>query len=163
MIAIAVGALALGFPRGPYRPQAHDRPRPRALRGQLPPVCVRPRFGFFVVLLAAGGIGVGVFKTGALALVGDIARSTREHTTMNTVEGFFAVGAMVGPAIVARLLAAGLSWKYLYVIAALICVVLMVAAALARYPSTALRGAGRRLVRRHAAQDGDAYALGFSR
>ena len=44
---------------------------------------------------------------------------------MNTVEGFFAVGAIAGPAIVATLIAAGLSWKWLYVIAAAICLVLV--------------------------------------
>ena len=99
------------------------------------------------MLLGAAGIGVSVFKIGALALIGDVSRSTREHTTfMNTVEGFFAVGAIVGPAIVATLLAAGLSWKYLYVIAAAICGVLVAAAAMARYPATG-RGARRSLVR----------------
>ena len=60
------------------------------------------------MLLGAAGIGVSVFKIGALALIGDFSRSTREHTTfMNTVEGFFAVGAIVGPAVVATLLADG--------------------------------------------------------
>ena len=75
-------------------------------------------FHFFLVLLVISGTAIGIFKTGALALIGDITRSTTEHTaTMNTVEGFFAVGAIIGPAIVARLLAAGTSWKWLYVIA----------------------------------------------
>ena len=75
-------------------------------------------FQFFLVLLVISGTAIGIFKTGALALIGDITRSTTEHTaTMNTVEGFFAVGAIIGPAIVARLLAEGTSWKWLYVIA----------------------------------------------
>ena len=81
---------------------------------------------------------------------------------MNTVEGFFAVGAIVGPAIVATLLAAGLSWKYLYVIAALICVMLVVTAAKARYPSTPLaenRGAS---FAHTLHKMRDAHALGFS-
>ena len=116
------------------------------------------------MLLGAAGIGVSVFKIGALALIGDVSRSTREHTTfMNTVEGFFAVGAIVGPAIVATLLAAGLSWKYLYVIAALICVVLVAAAAKARYPSTVLADEWRRFVRcTRCGKMRDAHALGFS-
>ncbi len=63
-------------------------------------------FLFFLALLVVSGAAIGIFKTGALALVGDISTSTREHTaTMNTVEGFFAVGAVIGPAIVTRLLA----------------------------------------------------------
>src|SRR5438477_10531770 len=75
-------------------------------------------FAFFVVLLAISGVSIGVFKTGALALIGDISRSTTEHTSiMNTMEGFFGIGSILGPALVARLLAAGVHWKWLYVIA----------------------------------------------
>jgi fucose permease len=162
MIAIAAGALALGF--------LADRLGRKvtivlglAIYGL---GCLLfafgTGFGFFVVLLGVGGIGVSVFKIGALALIGDISRSTREHTTfMNTVEGFFAVGAIVGPAIVATLLAAGLSWKYLYVIAAVICAVLLAAAAKARYPSTAARDDGASFANTlHKMRD--AHALGFS-
>ena len=163
MIAIAVGALALGF--------LADRVGRRStiilglviygLSSLL--FAFGSSFGFFVVLLGAAGIGVSVFKIGALALIGDVSQSTREHTTfMNTVEGFFAVGAIVGPAIVATLLAAGLSWKYLYVIAALICVALVVAAAIARYPSTALAATGGASFARTLAKMRDAHALGFS-
>jgi fucose permease len=92
-------------------------------------------FGAFVALLAAGGVGISVFKTGALALIGDISSSTASHTRlMNTVEGFFAVGAIAGPAIVATLIAAGVSWKWLYIIAAVICIILVVIASRVRYP-----------------------------
>ncbi len=74
-------------------------------------------FEFFLALLLISGAAIGIFKTGALGLIGDMSKSTIEHTaTMNTVEGFFAVGAIIGPAIVARLLAVGISWKWLYVI-----------------------------------------------
>jgi len=94
-------------------------------------------FPFFAVLLAISGIAIGVFKTGALALIGDIAKSTAEHTAiMNTVEGFFGVGSIVGPAILARLLADGISWKWLYVLAGSICALLIVAATQVRYPRT---------------------------
>jgi fucose permease len=53
---------------------------------------------------------------------------------MNTVEGFFAVGAIVGPAIVTALLAAGMSWKWLYVVAASICIALIALSRRVRYP-----------------------------
>jgi fucose permease len=97
---------------------------------------------FFAVLLALSGLAIGIFKTGALALVGDVSRSTAEHTSfMNTLEGFFGVGAIVGPALLTRLLAAGLSWKWLYVIAGGLCVVLVVLALLVRYPETPRRPA----------------------
>ena len=163
MIAIAAGALALGF-------LADRIGRKRtiviglALYGLSSLLfAFGSGFGFFVVLLAAGGIGISVFKIGALALIGDVARSTREHTTfMNTVEGFFAVGAIVGPAIVATLLAAGLSWKYLYVIAAAICVVLVAAAAFARYPATVLAEPSGASFGDTLRKMRDAHALGFS-
>src|SRR5437763_4257569 len=97
-------------------------------------------FAFFVALLAISGVSIGVFKTGALALIGDISRSTTEHTSiMNTVEGFFGVGSIVGPAILAQLLAAGVSWKWLYVIAGTMCVVLIAMALSVRYPVSAAR------------------------
>lgn len=162
MIAIAAGALALGF--------LADRLGRKAtivlglaiygLSSLL--FAFGSGFGIFVVLLGVGGIGVSVFKIGALALIGDVSRSTREHTTfMNTVEGFFAVGAIVGPATVATLLAAGLSWKYLYVIAAGICMVLVAAALAARYPAMAAAEHSASFAHTlHKMRD--AHALGFS-
>ena len=119
-------------------------------------------FMFFVLLLLISGAAIGIFKTGALALIGDITRSTTEHTaTMNTVEGFFAVGAIIGPAIVARLLAAGTSWKWLYVIAGTICVVLIVIASLVRYPHTSTTAEAVDL-KRTLLMMKNPYALGFS-
>ena len=60
-------------------------------------------FLFFCVLMALSGLAIGIFKTGALALIGDISRSTAEHTSiMNTVEGFFGIGSIIGPAILAQ-------------------------------------------------------------
>jgi len=95
-------------------------------------------FLFFAVMLGISGLAIGVFKTGALALIGDISTSTAQHTSiMNTVEGFFGVGAIIGPAILTRMLAAGLSWKWLYILAGTICVVLIVLALAVKYPMTA--------------------------
>lgn len=119
-------------------------------------------FGFFVVLLFVSGLAIGVFKTAALALIGDISTSTKDHTsTMNNVEGFFGVGAIIGPAIVTGLLAGGASWKWLYVIAGGLSLALIGAAILVRYPATTSEGqtaslsASLRMVR-------DPYALAFS-
>jgi DHA1 family quinolone resistance protein-like MFS transporter len=120
-------------------------------------------FLFFLALLVVSGSAIGVFKTGALALVGDITTSTRAHTaTMNTVEGFFAVGAVIGPAIVTRLLAAGLSWKWLYIIAATICVLLIVTALFVKYPETARNADAPIDLKRTFAMMKSPYALGFS-
>jgi len=120
-------------------------------------------FPTFVALLFLGGLGIGVFKSGALALIGDLSTSTRQHTsTMNLLEGFFGVGAIIGPALVAWLLSRGAGWQWLYVIASAICAVLIAGAALARYPTPppAAREGGHTgemlgVIR-------DPYALGFS-
>ena len=94
-------------------------------------------FLFFAVMLGLSGLAIGVFKTGALALIGDISTSTAQHTSiMNTAEGFFGVGAIIGPAILARLLTAGLSWTWLYAIAGTICLALIVLALVVQYPET---------------------------
>lgn len=92
-------------------------------------------FLFFVGLLFVSGLGIGIFKSGALALIGDLSRSTREHArTMNLIEGFFGVGAIIGPALVAYLVQDGASWKGVYLIAAVLCGALVLAAALAKFP-----------------------------
>ena len=95
-------------------------------------------FLFFAVLMGLSGLAIGVFKTGALALVGDISTSTTEHTSiMNTIEGFFSVGSIAGPAVLTYLLARGVSWQWLYVVAGTVCVVLIVMALSVTYPTSA--------------------------
>jgi fucose permease len=81
---------------------------------------------------------------------------------MNTVEGFFGVGAIVGPAIVARLLLGGVSWKWLYVIAGTICTLLIVMASLAHYPHTMKASPVPIDLRRTLLMLRNRYALGFS-
>jgi len=120
-------------------------------------------FSVFVLLLVISGAAIGIFKTGALALIGDISHSTQEHTsTMNLVEGFFGVGAIIGPAIVARLLAGGVSWKWLYVIAGTICIVLIITASLVRYPRTMKAPTERINLARTFHLFKSPFALGFS-
>jgi fucose permease len=106
-------------------------------------------FLFFLGLLAISGLAIGVFKTGALALVGDISRSNTEHTsTMNLVEGFFGIGAIIGPALLARLLHAGVPWKWLYVIAGAMCTVLVAVALTVKYPTSMKPGQEKMDLRR---------------
>jgi len=117
-------------------------------------------FGFFVGLLALSGLGISLFKTGALALIGDLSTSPGSHTRlMNAAEGFFGIGSIVGPAVVALLLAAGLSWKWLYVIAAGICIGLILLAARMRFPQVhapaSPSGSTLRVLK-------DPFALGFA-
>jgi fucose permease len=120
-------------------------------------------FWYFVTLLVVSGAAIGIFKTGALALIGDISRSTAEHTrTMNTLEGFFGVGAIIGPAIVAALLTAGFAWKWLYVIAGVICTALIITALLVKYPQTVKSVDEPINLGRTMRMMGNPYALGFS-
>ncbi len=118
---------------------------------------------FFIALLLISGCAIGIFKTGALALIGDISSSTKQHTSiMNMVEGFFGVGAIIGPAIVARLLTAGLSWHWLYVIVGTVCASLIVIAALLRYPAVQNISAEKIDLRRTLSMMKNPFALGFS-
>lgn len=120
-------------------------------------------FLFFLTLLMLSGTSIGIFKTGALALIGDISTSSKQHTsTMNTVEGYFGVGAIIGPAIVTALLAAGWPWKYLYVFAGTICVGLIVLAAFAKYPDTRHAQAEKTGIVQTMRMLKNPYALGFS-
>ena len=162
MIGIAVGALALGF-------LADRIGRQRTIILGLVLygassllVASFSQFAVLVALLAASGLGISVFKTAALALIGDVTASSQAHTRlMNTVEGFFAVGAIAGPAIVTVLIGAGVSWKWLYVIAALICLALVFMASTVRAPAPRVE-----VARASAAQmlviGCDPLALGFS-
>jgi fucose permease len=163
MIAIALAAISLGY-------LADKLGRKKtiiiglilfALNSYL--FAVGNTFLFFLALLVVSGAAIGIFKTGALALVGDISRSTSEHTaTMNTVEGFFGVGAIIGPAIVTRLLSGGFSWKWLYIIAGTICVLLIITASLVKYPKTVKTMDEPIDFKRTLGMMKDPYALGFS-
>lgn len=83
-------------------------------------------YGYLALLLMMG-CAIGLFKTSALAALGDISRSDHEHTqSMNKVEGFFGVGAMVGPALVAVLLQQQAHWSNLYVVAGGLCIALAI-------------------------------------
>lgn len=117
----------------------------------------------FVVLLVISGAAIGLFRTGALALIGDLSTSNREHTRlMNTVEGFFGVGGILGPALVSLLLGSGASWRWLYAIAGFFCALLLLIAARERYP--ARTAAVREPVNLRATLRllGNPWAMGFS-
>jgi fucose permease len=135
MIAIALGGLGLGFlaDRWGRRPAIVIGLALYGVSCLL--FAAGHTFSFFVVLLACSGVGISIFKVGGLALIGDIARARSVHTRlMNAAEGFFAVGSIIGPAIVATLLKAGLSWKWLYVVAAVMCGLLILMAQRTGFP-----------------------------
>jgi fucose permease len=120
-------------------------------------------FAFFLTLMVIAGIAIGIFKTGALALIGDISKSTTQHTsTMNTVEGFFAIGAIIGTFIVPYFLSIGVKWQWLYVVAGTLCVILIVIALLVKYPQTIRKTEEPINFKATLLIMKDPYALGFS-
>jgi fucose permease len=120
-------------------------------------------YWYFIALLFVSGVSIGIFKTGSLALIGDISVSTAEHTRiMNTLEGFFGVGAIIGPAIIAAMLNANFSWKWLYVIAGGLCTLLIITALLVKYPKTVKSVEEPINFRRTIRMMSNPYALGFS-
>jgi len=120
-------------------------------------------FAYFSVLLGISGVAIGVFKTGALALIGDITTSTTQHTSiMNMAEAFFGIGSIVGPAVLARLLITGVSWKWLYVMAGGICVLLILMAWKVQYPQTIHIGENAPGLGRTLRMLQNRYALAFS-
>ena len=163
MAGIAVGAIGLGF-------LADRLGRKRTIMIGL--LCYGlssllfafgSNFSFFVGLLVVSGLGISIFKIGALALVGDISHSSEQHTaTMNLIEGFFGVGSIIGPATIAALITHGLSWKYLYVTAAAICAVLMLVAFMVRYPTVTHPADEPINLGRTMRMMANPYALGFS-
>ena len=164
MVAIALSGIALGF-------LADRLGRKRTIilgLGLFTLACFLfsqgQTFGFFVALLALSGCAIGIFKTGALALIGDITPNSHEHArTMNTVEGFFGVGAIIGPALVTYLLARDVSWTYLYLIAGGLSVLLILIASRVDYPRPQAQAPGERAsFKRSLAMLRDPYALGFS-
>ena len=99
-------------------------------------------YHLYLSLLFVSGLAIGIFKTAALALIGDISNSTEDHTSkMNAVEGFFGVGAIIGRCsfmpMVVYFNANGISWRWLYLIAAGLCCLMILAALVTKYPETA--------------------------
>jgi fucose permease len=163
MGAIALGALLLGF-------LADRWGRKTTVIGGLTLYAIGSglfalsrSFGIFIMLLGLSGLGISVFKIGALALIGDITKSSAEHTSlMNSLEGFFGIGSIVGPALVAVLIASGASWKWLYVVAAGVCVVLIVCALFVKYPPSVRLNNEAIALKQTFELLGDPWALGFS-
>jgi len=92
-------------------------------------------FYYFLSLMVLSGFSIGIFKSAALALIGDISKSDKEHTvTVNGVEAFFGVGAIIGPLIVTYFLTQGVDWKWLYFVAGILCVILITIAMSVKYP-----------------------------
>lgn len=120
-------------------------------------------FAFYLGLMMVSGVAIGIFKTAALALIGDISTSTTQHTsTMNGVEAFFGVGAIIGPLLVTYMLSQGVDWKWLYIFAATFCALLILMALLVKYPQNQKTPENPITLPATLKMLKDPYALGFS-
>lgn len=120
-------------------------------------------FQLYFALLFISGLAIGVFKTSALALIGDLASSTDDHTArMNAVEGFFGVGAITGPLLVVWLTGQGFSWTWLYLIAACLCGLMILTALFTDYPPMTGKEETKASIGHTLSLLGNKYALGFS-
>ncbi|MCQ8184625.1 MFS transporter [Parvularcula maris] len=120
-------------------------------------------FRLYTLLLFVSGFAIGIFKTAGLAVIGDISSSTSDHTKkMNAVEGFFGVGAIVGPALVVFLDQSGMSWRWLYIIAAMFCAGMVLAMARTSFPPTAGTGEEKPGLTHTLSLMRSPHALGFS-
>jgi fucose permease len=163
MVAIAIGGLTLGF-------LADKLGRKETIILGLALFALNSylfiagnTFWFFLSLLLVSGLAIGIFKTGALALIGDISNSNSEHTaTMNLVEGFFGVGAIIGTFLVSFFISEGIPWKYLYVVAGTLSVVLIIIAWIVKYPQSKKSNEEPINLSRTLKMLKDPYALGFS-
>lgn len=116
----------------------------------------------YVVILFISGLAIGIFKTAALALLGDITNSSKEHSQkMNLLEGFFAIGAVIGPMLVIHFDSVGISWKWLYLIAAALCAGMILATLVTRFPEPDIQSENVSLARTFSLV-GDKTALYFS-
>lgn len=137
MIAIAISGASLGFLADQYGRKAAILAGLALFATACFLFPAGESFYYFLLLIVLMGLAIGIFKTAALALIGDISDSSEEHTkTMNMAEGFFGIGAIIGPALVTYLLVSGASWIYLYVVAGFFAVALILIASRTRYPQT---------------------------
>lgn len=120
-------------------------------------------FYLYMSLLFVSGLAIGIFKTAALALIGDISQSTEHHTRkMNAVEGFFGVGAIIGPLLVVYFSNNGINWTWLYLIAAALCGLMIIAALFTAYPETVQQEKSTASFGHTLSLFNNKYALGFS-
>ena len=163
MVAIAISGIGLGFLADRFGRKTTIMGG-LALYGLASALFMAGQaFQLYLTLLFISGLAIGIFKTSALALIGDLASSTEDHTArMNVVEGFFGIGAIVGPLLVVWMTGQGLSWIWLYMIAAGLCALMIIVAYFTDFPEMSGEKQTPASFRHTLSLLGDVHALGFS-
>ena len=78
-------------------------------------------FRVAVLALLVMGIGGGLSECTSMALVSDLYQDSRRTIMMNVSQAAFGVGAVASPFLMNRLIAAGINWRWGYVIIAASC------------------------------------------
>ena len=87
-------------------------------------ICQAPNWALELLSSSLVGIGGGLVDGPVNALINEHSGEQR-GADLNLTHGFFGVGAVIGPLLAGVMLAAGLSWRWLYLPGALLAVVLI--------------------------------------
>jgi fucose permease len=94
-------------------------------------LAIRPPFAVFVLVQLVTGYAAGIYESVLNAYVVELPNPT---TLINRLHAFFGVGALIGPALAAWIVGFG-SWRTVYLVLALACVLLAAGFAVL-YPGT---------------------------
>lgn len=78
-------------------------------------------FNMVLVAITIAGVGAGLTEGLGTALVADLYMGAKRRAMTNFGQVAFAAGAVIGPAATARMLRAGIDWRYAFLGSAVIC------------------------------------------
>lgn len=163
MLAIALSGLGLGFLADRYGRKSTIILGMGIFSIATLGFVVAAEYAVFLLLIFAMGLAIGIFKTGALALVGDVSSDAHSHTrTMNLAEGFFGIGAIAGPAIVTYMISQQVHWTWLYGITGASCTAVLLFVLGQKFPAYRPARTSTTGLRSSLEKVKDPYVLGFS-
>jgi len=163
MLAIALSGLGLGFLADRYGRKRTILLGMGLFSAATLGFVASSQYGVFLLLIFTMGLAIGIFKTGALALVGDVSSDPHSHTrTMNLAEGFFGVGAIAGPAIVTYMISQDVHWTWLYGVTGASCLAILLFVLGQTFPDYQPASASNAGLKPTLRKIKDPYVLGFS-
>lgn len=163
MLAIALSGLGLGFLSDRYGRKRTILLGMGLFSAATLGFVASTQYALFMALTFSMGLAIGIFKTGALALVGDVSSNPHDHTrTMNLAEGFFGVGAIAGPAIVTYMISQDVHWTWLYGITGVSCLFILLFVLRQTFPDYTPARESNAGLQSTLKKLKDPYVLGFS-